>query len=181
MGVPFNDRYKVTQHAKDRYMERINNSIREIDMLKDFSHILRNADFLAKEHKGRESWLLEEKGIVIIIDPKKYSVITIYNSVEQYDNAENDNIEKNDLHPKVLKLFSNYSKQAYIQQEKYYFEKLAPLYKEYGERIDKLSRTRNTEHFDNKKIELNELQQEITQIVTEKNRILKDIKQFIEN
>jgi len=80
----------------------------------------------------------------------------------------------------VIELLSNYSKQAYIKQEKHYFSKLAPLYKEYGERIDKLSRTKNREYFDNKKTELNELKSEINKVVSEKNRVLKDLKHFIE-
>jgi hypothetical protein len=179
MGVSHNQRYKVTQHAKDRYLERIDNNTNERNMLKEFDGILRNARFLAKERQGRESWFCEKRDVVIIIDPKKYSVITIYNSVEQYDSAEQEITDSKDIHPKVKEIISNASKQAYTQQEKAYFAKLAPMYKEYGDRIDKLSRTKNTEYFENKKIELNELQAEVSRVVTEKNRVLKDLKTFI--
>ena len=178
MGVSNHNRYKVTEHAKERYTERIDNAKSEFDILKDFRGILRDARFLSKENKGRESWLCEKRDVVVIIDPKKYSVITIYNSVEQYD-SEDEATTNKDIHPKVQTIISNASKQAYVQQEKAYFAKLAPLYQEYSERIDKLSRTKNAEYFENKKIELNDLQKEISRIVSEKNRVLNDLKRFI--
>lgn len=178
MGVSHNNRYRVTQHAKERYLERIDNKVNERTMLKEFHQILRTGRFLAKENKGRESWICDKRGAVVIIDPKNYSVITVYKSVEQYDSADEETINE-DVHPKVQEIISVASKTAYVQQEKAYFAKLAPMYQEYGERIDKLSRTKNTEYFENKKIELNDLQREISRVVAEKNRILNDLKQFI--
>lgn len=53
------------------------------------------------------------------------------------------------------------------------------MYREYSERIDRLSRMKNPEYFDNGKIELKELQKEISRVVAEKNRVLKDLEQFI--
>lgn len=80
MGVSHYDRYKVTNHAKERYTERINNATNERLMLKDFNTILRNARFLSRERQGRESWFSEERNIVVIIDPKK---IFSYHNLQQ--------------------------------------------------------------------------------------------------
>ena len=159
-------------------------------MLKDIRVLLSQARFLAKENKGCESWLHEDRNVVLILDTERFSVVTIYNSVEQYDNVEQQDSTKNkvtenvkpkkqsELHPKVVTMLSNYSKQAYTQQEREYFAKLSPMYKEYGDRIGKLAYT-NIEHFVNKKAELNELQLEISRLVSEKNRVLKDLQHFI--
>lgn len=179
MGVSHHNRYKITKHARERYLERIDSTKSELDVIKDIREILGEARFLSKEHRGCESWLYENRNIVVIINPKKYSVVTIYNSIEQYDNTDEDTKNDNDVHSKVQAIISNASKTAYVQQEKVYFSKLAPMYKEYGDRIDKLSRTKNTEYFENKKIELDDLQREIRRVVSEKNRVLSDLKQFI--
>lgn len=178
MGVSNYTRYKATSHAKERYLERIDNSKNELGMLKDFSAILSKSRFLSKEKRGRESWLCEARNIVTIINPTKYSIVTIYSSVEEYDSLEQLSDEVKEIHPKVRDIISNASKQAHKQQEKSYFAKLAPMYKEYSERIDNLSRMKNQKYFDNKKIELKELQREITRVVAEKNRVLKDLEQF---
>lgn len=185
MGVSHYTRYQVSAHAKERYKERINKSVTEIDMLKDIRQMMSKARFLNKERRGCESWLHEERNVVFLLDTKKYQVVTVYNTVEQYTSDKHSPVnqieaeEENEIHPKVATLLSNFSGQAYTQQEKLYFSKLEPMYKEYAERIGNLSRMKNTEQFENKKIELNELQREIKRVNDEKNRILNDLKRFM--
>lgn len=179
MGVPNHSRYKATDHAKERYWQRIDATKTETDVVNEFKRILHNARFLSKEYKGRESWLCEIRDVVVIIDPRKYSIVTIYRSVDEYDSAEQTKAPANEIHPKVQTIIANSARTAYVQQEKSYFARLAPMYKEYGDRIDKLSRTKKTEYFENKKIELDDLQKEISQLVAEKNRVLKDLKSFM--
>lgn len=186
MGVSNYHRYKITRHAKERYAQRIDGNKNKNGVERDFRTLLSNARYLGKEHNEKESWLCEKTNVVLILDPKTYTVITVYNSVEQYKETEGKEVESRPnrsrkLHPKVEAIISNASKQAYIQQEKKYFAKLAPLYKEYGDRIDKLSRTTNAEHFENKRVELNDLQKEISRIVKDKNKVLSDLKGFIKN
>lgn len=187
MGLPKLDKYQVTNHAKKRYMERINGSVTNSDeILKSFRRILHESRFMAHEPKGRQSWFYESECVVTIIDSIHYNIVTVYSSKEDYEQdrivdvtVKNSLLEEETapeeipLHPKAMEILAELAKENHYKQTKHYYALLAPLYKQYGDIMDNLSRTKRTDFYDNKTKELDAVRKQIKTLVKEKNDVLK--------
>lgn len=178
MGVSNYNRYTITRHAKERYKERINNELNELEILKDFNQIMRESRFLANETHHKQSWFCEERKIVIITDPRHFLVVTIYRSVEEYEDCKDTNEQENEIHPEVQKLMSESAKNHYSTKEKEYLLRIAPLYAEYAERMEKLAKTTLKDAFEKKRNELEELKDSIKRLECEKREVLTGLRNY---
>lgn len=80
MGVKNFPLYKVTEHARERILDRFNITKTEFDGW--VSRLLSQGEFVEKQPNHREKYRL--KDIVFIIDPQQRSVITVY-SLNEHD------------------------------------------------------------------------------------------------
>lgn len=80
MGVKNFPLYKVTEHARERILDRFNITKTEFDGW--MSRLLSQGEFVEKQPNHREKYRL--KDIVFIIDPQQRSVITVY-SLNEHD------------------------------------------------------------------------------------------------
>lgn len=194
MGVSNFARYKVSQHAKDRYRERIDSTATELDILKGFTRLLSQSEFLAKEHQGRLSYFDRKRSIVTLICPATYEVITVFNSMDQYsldvnNTVSNKNValpeteeveETEEMNPKVNNIISDLAEQAYTAKNKEYMRLLAPLYVECGERMGNLSRLKRKDYYDTAMDELVELEDQIAALTSEREEVLTGLISFIQ-
>lgn len=190
MGLPNSNRFRITDHAKVRYLERINAKATNEQMLKDFRTIMQGSSFLSKENAGRESWFYPTKNIVLILDTFNYKVITIYSSLKEAEMLKNitneDGIyeiesEKETEYSLVEKTISKFADEWSLSVSRDYYGKLAELYAEYAERMDKLSKTTKPLIFKDKKIEAEKVRDEIGRLEREHSDIMKEVKEYILN
>lgn len=194
MGLPNSNRFRITDHAKVRYLERINAKATNEQMLKDFRTIMQGSSFLSKENAGRESWFYPTKNIVLILDTFNYKVITIYSSLKEAEMLKNitneDGVcgidcevksEKETEYSLVEKTISNFADEWSLSVSRKYYSELANLYAEYAERMDKLSKTTKPLIFKNKKIEAEKVRDEIGRLEREHIDIMKEVKEYILN
>lgn len=194
MGLPNSNRFRITDHAKMRYLERINAKATNEQMLKDFRTIMQGSSFLSKENAGRESWFYPTKNIVLILDTFNYKVITIYSSLKEAEmlknNMNEDGVcgidcevesEKETEYSLVEKTISNFADEWSLSVSRKYYSELANLYAEYAERMDKLSKTTKPLIFKDKKIEAEKVRDEIGRLEREHSDIMKEVKEYILN
>lgn len=200
MGLSKYDKYRVTSHAKERYRERIDNAVTELKLLKDVASLMQNAEFLGHESNGTESWLHVKRGIVLIVDPRSYNVVTLYNSVESYENdntphtiekvstpkedkleeGEEETMEDNTKHPKVIAVIAESAKREYKLKEKEYFSALAPMYVEYGSKLASTAKTKRIDYFADKQEELAVIKNKIAGLEAEREAVLSGLKAYFE-
>ena len=199
MGLSNYHKYTFTDHAKKRFLERINSTVDEKSMMTQFRRLAAGADYLTLEHHGKESWINKEYNVVLIVDPNTFKVVTVYKT-EGYEErnkrlGEDDNVvgdsykeprkepevSSTHTHPKVLELLSESAKEHHQHQKKEYFSQLAPLYAEYADRMDKLSRTKKPTVFKAKEEELNELQVTIKKLAREQTEVLEGLTKYFED
>lgn len=199
VGVSNFNRYKITDHAKQRYRERINEQATEQQILKGFRHHLSQAHFMAKERKGRESWFHSEMRIVIILNTEDYQIVTIYSSLKQLEEKRTEKKEvlvetktkgssgietkmtnesdqiKNVVASKVSAMTKDYLN----SETRKYFSDIAVLYSRIADRSDKLSKTYKPNVLDIKKKELFELKAKINKLEKEYGKIEKECYKYI--
>ena len=183
MGLSNHGRYTVSEHAVERYMERVRSSMKEKDIIKDIAGMLGRAIFIAKEAHGREMWLAEEENIVLIIAPKYMKVITLYkNEGKVTSNRKLDVVvnqapisKETSLHERAAELLSEFAEKAVYQETKRFYAILSPLYKEYGERMMRLSGTKNRELYEEKTQELDNLRATIAGIEKERREVVRSL------
>lgn len=192
MGLPNSNRFRITTHAKARYLERINEKATPEQMLKDFRTIMQGSSFLSKENAGRESWFYPTKNIVLILDVFNYKVITIYSSLKEAEmlknNVNEDEIyeiecepetEKEIEHSLVDKTISKFAEEWSLSVSRTYYKQLAECYAEYADRMDKLSKTTKPLIFKDKKTEAEKVRDEIGRLEREHSGIMKEVKEYI--
>lgn len=200
MGLSNYHRYTFTDHAKKRFLERINSTVGPEEMMTQFRRLAAGADYLALEHHGKESWINKEFNVVFIVAPSTFKVVTVYKTegyaernkrLGEDDNVVGDSykeprketdkeaeVSSTHTHPKVLELLSESAKEHHQLQKKEYFSQLAPLYAEYADRMDKLSRTKKPTVFKVKEEELNELQATIKKLAREQTEVLEGLSRY---
>lgn len=181
MGLSHYQRYTVTDHAMDRYRERFNANETNENITKIIIQWLSKADFLEKQKRGRQAWFNNEQKIIIVVDPSDFKVITLYGTMADHDS--DDYIDKDydviEVHPTAEKIVSNLVKEKYRSIKTGYYEHLGQLYKEYGDRIDKLSRTTKPNMFKVKEREAKQLKREINLLEEECSNVTRSLKTYI--
>lgn len=182
MGVSNFNFYEVTQHAKDRYIERIDSSKKDDNSIKKaFITIMHRADYLGRTANDCEAWLDREENIVLILKKKQYKIITVYHNLDDYREKEKEFMNEKEgkgMHLVVKNMLAEFSKKAYLSQEKNYYSAIGPLFKEYGERMDNLSRMKNPKDYMNKQKEMTDTFNLIKEIEEEKTQVLSELKMF---
>ena len=97
MGVPNLSYYRVTKHARERYRSRIDpTTTTNTSIMKACRTLMMSAVLLHKHLDGTQVWLNEQKGIVLILDPAKYNIVTVYKSYSEYNEILEEQNEKTD-------------------------------------------------------------------------------------
>lgn len=180
MGLSHYQRYTITDHSMDRYRERFNANENNENITKIIIQWLSKADFLEKQKRGRQAWFNNEQKIIIVVDPSDFKVITLYGTMAEHDSddyiGDNEIIE---VHPTAEKIVSDLVREKYRSVKTNYYERLGQLYKEYGDRIDKLSRTTKPIMFKEKEVEAKQLKREINLLEEECSNVTRSLKTYI--
>lgn len=84
-GLPLAEKYKVTEHAIERYEERFGECKYEYDILKKFIEWAPTLECVSNNaNKGYEKWVSEKYKLAVVLDVKNFWIITIINQDETY-------------------------------------------------------------------------------------------------
>lgn len=182
MGLSKHQKYSLSEHAISRYRERFNPNDSDNQILSRIRNWLAQADFMSNEPDRRQSWINKENKVVIVVQPNIFTVITLYSSELEVDNSPIGLIEVEEpekVHSKAEKIVSDLVKEKYRSVKTDYYEQLASLYVEYGERLDKLVKTFKPSVFKEKEIEAEQIKQRINDLEQEHKQVTKSLNTYI--
>lgn len=187
MSLPNARFYGFTNHATERYKERFGGEKSYSQILQDFRKWAQDMTYVStSSHNGCETWVSQESGVLAVVDPVNFSVVTL-NPVPESRIVELTSKEDGStlrrvreiVHPKVAGLLEEFATQALRSQENEYGEHLGRLYMEYGERMYKLSRTKRTDLYDKGKEELANLKAIIDDLEDECDEVMSNLNRFM--
>ena len=196
MGLPNQNRYRVTEHAAQRYAQRIEYKANtNTKALKGFRKLMNNATILENKSDGTQVWLDEDSAIVFVVDPRKFNIITVYRSYDKYNESDMRNIptqqqedsineveeemESQELSNKTKKIISDIISDNYLRIEKEYYNKAIPIYTEYLDRLNRTAKTTRPDQYEANRSELKRLKDKIDKIEDEASVVTSELKTFI--
>lgn len=197
MGLPNQNRYRVTEHAAQRYTQRIDYKANtNTKALKGFRKLMNNATILENKSDGTQVWLDEDSAIVFVVDPRKFNIITVYRSYDKYNESDMRNIptqqqqedsineveeemENQELSNKTKKIISDIVNDNYLRIEKEYYNKAIPIYTEYLDRLNRTAKTTRPDQYEANRSELKRLKDKIDKIEDEASVVTSELKTFI--
>ena len=196
MGLPNQNRYRVTEHAAQRYAQRIDYKANtNTKALKGFRKLMNNATILENKSDGTQVWLDEDSAIVFIVDPRKFNIITVYRSYDRYNESDMRNIptqqqedsineveeemNSQELNSKTKKVISDIISDNYLRIEKEYYNKAIPIYTEYLDRLTRTAKTTRPDQYESNRSELKRLKDKIDKIEDEASVVTSELKTFI--
>jgi hypothetical protein len=196
MGLPNQNRYRVTEHAAQRYAQRIDYKANtNTKALKGFRKLMNNATILENKSDGTQVWLDEDSAIVFIVDPRKFNIITVYRSYDKYNESDMRNIptqqqedsineveeemNSQELNSKTKKVISDIISDNYLRIEKEYYNKAIPIYTEYLDRLTRTAKTTRPDQYESNRSELKRLKDKIDKIEDEASIVTSELKTFI--
>lgn len=197
MGLPNQNRYRVTEHAAQRYGQRIDYKANtNTKALKGFRKLMNNATILENKSDGTQVWLDEDSAIVFVVDPRKFNIITVYRSYDKYNESDIRNIptqqqqedsineveeemENQELSNKTKKIISDIVNDNYLRIEKEYYNKAIPIYTEYLDRLTRTAKTTRPDQYESNRSELKRLKDKIDKIEDEATIVTSELKSFI--
>lgn len=197
MGLPNQNRYRVTEHAAQRYAQRIEYKANtNTKALKGFRKLMNNATILENKSDGTQVWLDEDSAIVFVVDPRKFNIITVYRSYDKYNESDIRNIptqqqqensineveeemENQELSNKTKKIISDIVNDNYLRIEKEYYNKSIPIYTEYLDRLTRTAKTTRPDQYEANRSELKRLKDKIDKIEDEATIVTSELKTFI--
>lgn len=197
MGLPNQNRYRVTEHAAQRYAQRIDYKANtNTKALKGFRKLMNNAVILENKSDGTQVWFDEDSAIVFIVDPRKFNIITVYRSYDKYNESDMRNIptqqqqedsineveeemENQELSNKTKKIISDIISDNYLRIEKEYYNKAIPVYTEYLDRLTRTAKTTRPDQYEANRSELKRLKDKIDKIEDEASVVTNELKTFI--
>lgn len=197
MGLPNQNRYRVTEHAAQRYGQRIDyRANTNTKALKGFRKLMNNATILENKSDGTQVWLDEDSAIVFVVDPRKFNIITVYRSYDKYNESDMRNIpiqqqqedsineveeemNNQELNSKTKKVISDIISDNYLRIEKDYYNKAIPIYTEYLDRLTRTAKTTRPDQYESNRSELNRLKDKIDKIENEATIVTSELKSFI--
>ena len=198
MGLPNQNRYRVTEHAAQRYAQRIEYKANtNTKALKGFRKLMNNAVILENKSDGTQVWLDEDSSIVFVVDPRKFNIITVYRSYDKYNESDMRNIptqqqqeeysineveeemENQELSNKTKKIISDIISDNYLRIEKEYYNKAIPIYTEYLDRLTRTAKTTRPDQYEANRSELKRLKDKIDKIEDEASVVTNELKTFI--
>lgn len=197
MGLPNQNRYRVTEHATQRYAQRIDYKANtNTKALKGFRKLMNNATILENKSDGTQVWIDEDSAIVFVVDPRKFNIITVYRSYDKYNESDMRNIpiqqqqedsineveeemNNQELNSKTKKVISDIISDNYLRIEKDYYNKAIPIYTEYLDRLTRTAKTTRPDQYESNRSELNRLKDKIDKIENEATIVTSELKSFI--
>ena len=197
MGLPNQNRYRVTEHAAQRYAQRIDYMANtNTKALKGFRKLMNNATILENKSDGTQVWLDEDSAIVFVVDPRKFNIITVYRSYDKYNESDIRNIptqqqqedsineveeemESQELSNKTKKIISDIVNDNYLRIEKEYYNKAIPIYTEYLDRLNRTAKTTRPDQYEANRSELKRLKDKIDKIEDEATIVTSELKTSI--
>ena len=197
MGLPNQNRYRVTEHAAQRYAQRIEYKANtNTKALKGFRKLMNNAVILENKSDGTQVWLDEDSSIVFVVDPRKFNIITVYRSYDKYNESDMRNIptqqqqedsineveeemNNQELNSKTKKIISDIISDNYLRIEKEYYNKSIPIYTEYLDRLTRTAKTTRPDQYEANRSELKRLKDKIDKIEDEASVVTNEWKTFI--
>ena len=197
MGLPNQNRYRVTEHAAQRYAQRIEYKANtNTKALKGFRKLMNNATILENKSDGTQVWLDEDSAIVFVVDPRKFNIITVYRSYDKYNESDIRNIptqqqqedsineveeemNNQELNSKTKKVISDIISDNYLRIEKEYYNKSIPIYTEYLDRLNRTAKTTRPDQYEANRSELKRLKDKIDKIEDEASVVTNELKTFI--
>lgn len=197
MGLPNQNRYRVTEHAAQRYAQRIEYKANtNTKALKGFRKLMNNAVILENKSDGTQVWLDEDSSIVFVVDPRKFNIITVYRSYDKYNESDMRNIptqqqqedsineveeemNNQELNSKTKKIISDIISDNYLRIEKEYYNKSIPIYTEYLDRLTRTAKTTRPDQYEANRSELKRLKDKIDKIEDEASVVTSELKTFI--
>lgn len=196
MGLPNQNRYRVTEHAAQRYAQRIEYKANtNTKALKGFRKLMNNATILENKSDGTQVWLDEDSSIVFVVDPRKFNIITVYRSYDKYNESDMRNIptqqqedsineveeemNNQELNSKTKKIISDIISDNYLRIEKEYYNKSIPIYTEYLDRLTRTAKTTRPDQYEANRSELKRLKDKIDKIEDEATIVTSELKTFI--
>lgn len=197
MGLPNQNRYRVTEHAAQRYAQRIEYKANtNTKALKGFRKLMNNATILENKSDGTQVWLDEDSAIVFVVDPRKFNIITVYRSYDKYNESDIRNIptqqqqedsineveeemNNQELSNKTKKIISDIVNDNYLRIEKEYYNKAIPIYTEYLDRLTRTAKTTRPDQYEANRSELKRLKDKIDKIEDEASVVTNELKTFI--
>lgn len=198
MGLPNQNRYRVTEHAAQRYAQRIDYKANtNTKALKGFRKLMNNATILENKSDGTQVWLDEDSSIVFVVDPRKFNIITVYRSYDKYNESDIRNIpmqkqeedsivndteeemNNQELSNKTKKIISDIVNDNYLRIEKEYYNKAIPIYTEYLDKLTRTAKTTRPDQYEANRSELKRLKDKIDKIEDEATIVTSELKTFI--
>lgn len=196
MGLPNQNRYRVTEHVAQRYAQRIEYKANtNTKALKGFRKLMNNAVILENKSDGTQVWLDEDSSIVFVVDPRKFNIITVYRSYDKYNESDMRNIptqqqedsineveeemNNQELNSKTKKIISDIISDNYLRIEKEYYNKSIPIYTEYLDRLTRTAKTTRPDQYEANRSELKRLKDKIDKIEDEATIVTSELKTFI--
>ena len=196
MGLPNQNRYRVTEHAAQRYAQRIEYKANtNTKALKGFRKLMNNATILENKSDGTQVWLDEDSAIVFVVAPRKFNIITVYRSYDKYNESDIRNIptqqqedsineveeemNNQELNSKTKKVISDIISDNYLRIEKEYYNKAIPIYTEYLDRLNRTAKTTRPDQYEANRSELKRLKDKIDKIEDEASVVTNELKTFI--
>lgn len=173
MGVPNYAQYTCTNHAKERYLQRIDPDIRPDKIVNKIWGKLANSVFLQNQGSGCQIWLHEDSKTVFVLNPSQRKVITCYLS----DGKDVDPLELafRQISPELKEMLTRTAKQFRNSTIKQSSQRLGKLYRRTAEIHNVLAHTKRGDVITNYYKELNNIQQEIMEIEQRRDALLEDV------
>lgn len=174
MGFKNHQKYTLTAHAVERYKERFNPNESEATIHRKVKGWLQESDFLQNEPQNRQTRINQRNDVVMVIEPSKFKVITLYAASTL--KMEDMEIQEATIAERIV---SDLVKGKIYSIETDYFAQLSTLYKEYGERLDKLSRTTKHEVYAKKRQEASAMKHKIEKLEVEFTDVMDSLRDYI--
>ncbi len=173
MGVPNFSHYICTEHAKERFIERIDPQVNVRKLNNKVWGLLANATFLETRGENRQLWLNAEHGIVFVLDQTIRKVITCYKSDSR--NCDPLELAFRQVSPELQEVLINSARKFRNLTIRQSSAKLEELYLRAAHLHKVLGHTKRGDVIQKYYQELIEVQEEINKIEQRRNEFLSDI------
>lgn len=114
--------YTVTAHAKDRILTRFNITNKELDTW--IQRLLQQCTYVETQSKNRTKYRLND--IVVIVDPKKRAVVTVY-SENAYDDIPVNTHTNPEIKSAINRALEQFSNKKKVETAKKIHQDLAKM------------------------------------------------------
>ena len=177
MGLSNYHKYRLSEHAIERFRERFDPSASENAISARVRGWLSQAVLLQKEDKKRETWFDEKDKVVIVVAPENFMIVTLYSSTEEY---QRDADNQTTIAPSAKQIVSDLVSAQMKNIKSEHYKRLAQLYEDYFIKMDKLSKTTQKIVFDQSETELKALKRSIEQVESEYSHLESSLNFYIQ-